>query len=109
MICCVFLFLKRRNKMDETMQGIIELMKINSLSKLRRVPNDRQDIRCGNLLLVMAVNCLLGLPMGADLQVAGYNLDTAKEQVDCSVLINKQQFPPDGLLRPQPMLRKDHE
>jgi len=93
--------------MDDMTKGVLASVKINSLFELRRCP--QQNMRCGYLLLIMAANIFTDLPMGADLQVAGYNLDTAKEEVDCTVLINKQQYPPDGIIRPQPTLHKAHE
>lgn len=87
--------------MSEITHGILGLFKINSLQELRR-PDSPPNVHSGHLLLVMAVNCLTGLPMEADLRAAGYNLESAMQQVGCSVLINKSQRPAADGLGPQP-------
>ena len=36
-----------------------------------------------NLLLIIGINCLSGMPIEADLLESGYNLETALQQVNC--------------------------
>ena len=74
--------------MIEITQGIMGLFKINSLRELRR-PDNPPNVHSGHLLLIMAVNCLAGLPIGADLEAAGYDLESAMQQVDYSALRDK--------------------